>query len=222
MSILTYRYSARMTISISIGLPVAPVRHSLYECRGFPTLPPTRASVMLKAVHKRPDIARRSQDATAAHALIKGRARPFIFTFSFITLIIEGKLITKVLRNSCPSRERRSTFAAGTALNVLGMPRHRTGFILGVSVTHAGPATAHAARSFRRCWWAQTGHRSGCAHAEVFRKPGTTMFSRLVYDLLPAVASGKTPSRPILGARKFTIGPFTGEAGSLRRGGQGG
>ena len=36
---------------------------------------------------------------------------------------------------------------------------------------------AHAARSFRRCWWAQTGHRSGCAHAEVFRKPGTPMFS---------------------------------------------
>ena len=32
---------------------------------------------------------------------------------------------------------------------------------------------------------AQTGHRSGCAHAEVFRKPGTTMFWRLVYDLLP-------------------------------------
>ena len=130
-----------MTISISIGLPVAPVRHSLYECRGFPTLPPTRASVMLKAVHKRPDIARRSQDATAAHALIKGRARPFIFTFSFRTLIIEGKLITKVLQNSCPSRERRSTFAAGTALNVLGMPRHCTGFILGVSVTHPWPAS---------------------------------------------------------------------------------
>ena len=109
--------------------------------RGFPTLPPTRASVMLKAVHKRPDIARRSQDATAAHALIKGRARPFIFTFSFRTLIIEGKLITKVLRNSCPSRERRSTFAAGTALNVLGMPRHCTGFILGMSVTHPWPAS---------------------------------------------------------------------------------
>eukprot|EP00964_Phaeocystis_antarctica_P014263 scaffold7857_cov75-Phaeocystis_antarctica.AAC.2 len=25
-------------------------------------------------------------------------------------------------------------------------------------------AAGHAARAFRRCWWAQTGHRSGCAH----------------------------------------------------------
>ena len=52
-------------------------------------------------------------------------------------------------------RERRSTFAAATALHVLGMPRHCTGFILGVSVTHPGPARAHAARAFRRCWWAR-------------------------------------------------------------------
>ena len=43
--------------------------------------------------------------------------------------------------NGCPSRERRSTFAAGTALHVLGMPRHCTGFILGVSVTHPWPAS---------------------------------------------------------------------------------
>ena len=47
----------------------------------------------------------------------------------------------KVIRRLCPSRERRSTFAAGTALHVLGMPRHCTGFILGVSVTHPWPAS---------------------------------------------------------------------------------
>ena len=33
-------------------------------------------------------------------------------------------------------------------------------------------AVGHAARAFRRCWWAQTGpHRSGCAHAEVLNSP---------------------------------------------------
>ena len=32
-------------------------------------------------------------------------------------------------------------------------------------------AVGHAARAFRRCWWAQMGHRSGCAHAEVLNSP---------------------------------------------------
>ena len=74
---------------------------------------------------------------------------------------------------------------------------------------------AHAARSFRRCWWAQTGHRSGCAHAEVFRKPGTTMFLRLIHWFAPAAWAWDTvlADSDRWGARKFTIGP----SGSRKR-----
>ena len=101
--------------------------------------------------------------------------------------------------------------AAATALHVLSIPHHCTGLILGVSVTHAWPASPCSARVPEMLGWAQTGHRSrGCAHAEVFRKPGTTMFWRLVYDLLPSGEWWDTiPADSVSdrwGARKFTIG----------------
>eukprot|EP00964_Phaeocystis_antarctica_P083468 scaffold52504_cov72-Phaeocystis_antarctica.AAC.2 len=51
------------------------------------------------------------------------------------------------------------------------------------AVGHAARRVPETARGGRSA--AQMGHRSGCALAEVFRKPGTTMFWRLVYDLLP-------------------------------------
>ena len=73
----------------------------------------------------------------------------------------------------------------------------------------AAAARGAPARRARRSTLA-TGHRSGCAHAEVFRKPGTTMFWRLVYDLLPSGEWWDTiPADSVSdrwGARKFTIG----------------
>jgi len=45
---------------------------------------------------------------------------------------------------------------------------------------------ALAARAFRRCWWAQTGHRSDCvcAKSSGIRKPGGTKIMQMGYHLL--------------------------------------
>lgn len=74
-----------------------------------------------------------------------------------------------------------------------------------------------AARPFGRCWWFQTGHRRGCAHAEVFRKPGDTMFSRLILSLHPRPRCGTLPadSDAHHSDTKSPTVPFSGYAGLL-------
>ena len=44
----------------------------------------------------------------------------------------------------------------------------------------------HVARAFRRCSWSPTGHFSGGAHTQLFRKAGDPPLSRRVGQLAPA------------------------------------
>ena len=63
---------------------------------------------------------------------------------------------------------------------------HCTGIILVVSVTHAWPASPCSALVPEMLVGSDGTSQRGCAHAEVFRKPGTTMFSRLIHWFAPA------------------------------------
>ena len=73
------------------------------------------------------------------------------------------------------------------ALNVLGMPRHCIGFILGVSVTHpwrASPCSARVPEMLVGSDGASQRLRTRRSLQEA--RDQQSMFSRLVYDLLPS------------------------------------
>ena len=71
----------------------------------------------------------------------------------------------------------------------------------------------HAVRAFWRCWWAQTGHRSGSRIRRSLQEARDHRVLAIgLYDLL---ASGEWWDTVLAdsdrwGARKFTIGPFYG------------